>query len=277
MTDDTSPAASLGLADAAEPAPRRPRRGLAVAAVVLLVLIVLIVIGYFVAERMVRDDAETTVRDQVSAGLGLPNGDGVEIDLGGGSLLLQSLSGAIDDARINIPALDVEGLRGSAVVTASKVPLDSEQPVGGLAITFAVPEAEVGSLADRFGGSEVDAVMLEGDGIRVATRLTALGVEIPLLVSFAPSAVDGDIVLTPVDVVAAGQRLTVDELQAGLFGGLVGTELDAQKFCVASAFPDALELVDVRVDGKQLLLDLDGDGAVLGGDALAARGVCPAE
>lgn len=273
MAEPVRPIESFPQDHNAAPAKRRPRRAGRILLIILLVVLVLVVIAAFVAESVARTYADDRVRERVASALNLTSTKGIDVDLGSGSLILQAIGGSVDDARVSVDTVAVGDLRGSAVVTARDVPLDSNEPVPGLTIDFGVAEADVSALADQLSGSELDSVTLEGGDIQIATQFSVLGMAIPVTVALAPSASDGQLVFTPVDISAAGQSYTVDEMRSGPFADLAGTLLDSRSICVASQLPKALTLSAVKVDGDRLVLTLDGDGAVLGG-GLKAKGSC---
>jgi len=256
----------------AAPAKRRgPRRGILIAIVVVLVLVV---VGYFVAERLVRNYAENYVREQVVAALGLPNGDGVGVELGAGSFLLQAAGGSINNLRVTIDRLDVGDLSGAAVLTGTGVPLDSASPVEKLAVTLSLDEDQLSVLSDSLSGSNLDGVALEDGVIRITANLSVGPLNLPVTVGLLPGVEDGDIAFTPRDITAAGQTLTADALRDGLFGSVAGPLLQTRSFCIADQLPAALLLDSVQVDGRMLVIGFTGDGVVLGSPNVADPGSC---
>jgi len=253
--------------------PRTKRKRGRIVLISVLVLIVLLVVGYFVAEKMVRDYAEGYVREQVVTALELPSGDGVGVDLGKGSFLLQAATGAITELGITVDDFTLGDISGSATAVAHHVPLDSAAAVGELAINVDINEDQLTALSDSLSGSNLDGVEIDGQNIRINASFKVLSVNIPISVALLPGAENGELVFTPVDITAAGQQLTADELRDGLFGGIATPLLTTRSVCIASELPAALRLDDVAVVGNNLVVTLDGDGAVLG-EGLATRGTC---
>lgn len=254
--------------------PRRPRRKRGrVILISLLVLIVLLVVAYFVGERVARDYAVGYIREQVVTGLDLPSDEGVGVDLGEGSFLLQAATGAITKLDITVDEFTLGDVSGSATATAHHVPLDSTAPVSELAIAVEINEDQLTALSDSLSGSNLDSVELDGQNIRIGASVKILAVNIPISVALLPGAENGEIVFTPVDITAAGQQLTADALRDGLFGEIASPLLTSRAVCIASELPAALTLDDVTVVGNNLVATLNGDGAVLGED-LATKGTC---
>jgi hypothetical protein len=253
-------------------APRRTKRKRGrIVLISVLVLLVLLVVGYFIGERLARNYAEGYIRDQVVTGLELQSGDGVKVDLGDGSFLLQAATGAITNLGITVDEFTLGDVSGAATAVAHHVPLDSSAAVGELAINVAINEDQLTALSSNLSGSNLDDVALDGQNIRINASFTVLSLNIPISVALLPGAKDGEIVFTPVDITAAGQQLTADELRNGLFGDVAAPLLSSRAICIASELPAALTLDNVAVVGRDLVVTLDGDGAVLGDD-LAARG-----
>lgn len=262
------------------PKPRKKSRKALIIWSSIALILVLLVVAFFVADRLVRDYANNYIRDTVVDALALPDGDGVSVDLGDGILLTQVIVGTINNASVSVDRLEVGPLAGSAIVTASDIPLDSSSAVSTLDIEFTVPETDLESLATelsrtQLGGIELDSVTLEEPDVRIATSIPILGFELPIAVSLDPGAADGELVFTPTSIELNGQILTAEEIRDGLFGGVAGPLLDTQSVCIASQLPEALTLSDVVVDNKDLVLTLDGAGAVLNSTTLSVKGTCP--
>jgi hypothetical protein len=270
-TERIDPVASSAPAPAA---PRRKKRKRGrIILISVLVLLVLLVVAYFVGERLARDYAEGYIRDQVVTGLELPSGEGVAVDLGDGSFLLQAATGAITNLDITVDEFTLGDVSGSATATAHHVPLDSDAPVGELAIAVNINEDQLTALSSSLSGSNLDDVALDGQNIRINASFKVLSINIPISVALLPGAENGEIVFTPVDITAAGQQLTADELRNGLFGDVAAPLLSSRAICIAAELPAALTLDDVSVVGRNLVATLNGDGAVLGND-LAVKGTC---
>jgi hypothetical protein len=257
----------------AKPARRsRFSRRLVVVAVVALV----VVVGALVGEFFARQAATAYVRDRVVEVLALPKGAPVDVDLGGGSIILQAIAGSVNDVTVRVRQVTVGPLTGSAVLTAHGVPLDSTKPVTSLRIAASIPESGLTVLAKNLSGSPLTSITLIKNQIRVRSEFQLLAIKLPIGVFITPSAANGQLVFTPTTVELNGQSITVEALRSGILGGLASTLLRSQSLCVASYLPKALVLSGASVSGKQLVITLDGKGAVLGGAGLSSAGSCPA-
>jgi hypothetical protein len=255
--------------------PRRKRRGWIIALVVVGVVAVLGLIGFLVADGIAKDYARDYVRERVVAVLDLPADARVDVDLGGGSIILQALAGRIDEVAVSVPELSFGELTGAATLRAEGVPLDETLPVEVLRVEFSVGEGDLAAIAGSLSGLELDSIELEEPAILVGSTFSLFGLPIPLGVALVPSAEDGQLVFTPETVTVAEQQFAAADLLANpLFGAFARDLLQQQSVCVAASLPRALVVTDARVDGERLVLAIRGDGTALGGSHLATPGVC---
>lgn len=252
----------------------RKRRRWIIAVIVLLVFVVLAIVAFFVAEDYARAAARDYVRERIVQVLGLPDEQLVKVDLGEGYLLLQALTGRVDEVQVTIDSLSVGELNGSAVIVARGVPLDQSAAVDELDIQFTIPEENLNELSGYLSGADLESVQLEGEAIRIGSTLRFFTIALPVAVGLEPTAQDGQLIFTPVDIVLGENTVTVEDLRGGIFGGLADLLLQSQAFCVASFLPESFEVVDVAVQPDALVISIDGSGAVLGGPSMSTRGTC---
>jgi len=260
---------------AATLAPRRKRRGWIVALVVLGVLGVLTVVAFLVVDAIAKNYARDYVRERIVQVLALPADADVQVDLGGGSIILQALAGRISTVDVSVPEVSFGALVGSADLHAEGVPLDEAGAVERLRLEFRIDESDVSALAGNLSGLERSSVTLDEPEIVVTSMFSLLGIEIPIGMGILPSAAQGDLIFTPTRVTLAGEDYTAAQLQGNpLFGALAAPLLQQQSICLADRLPAAFTLSDAAVDGEVLRLTIRGDGAALGGGGLSAPGVC---
>jgi len=255
--------------------PRR-RRWPIILAVVLGVLFVLGVVAFFVAEAIAKDYARDYVRDKVVAVLGLPDDADVDVDLGGGSIILQALAGRVDEVDVDVPEVAFGALSGAVRLHAEGVPLDQTVPVDVLRIDFAIGADDLAALGQGTDASAAPAFELAEGEVRLGTEFALFGVSVPIGVSLEPSAADGALVLTPTSVTIGSETFEAGTEDNSIIGQLVGLFLQPQTLCVAGSVPQALVLTDASVADSELLLQFTGDGAAFGGPELSTPGTCPA-
>ena len=255
--------------------PKRRRRiwPLVVVAVVLVALIA----GFFIADAAAKTYAQDQIKQKFVAALGIDPKTDVRVTLGGGSVLLQALSGKLSTVDVTVPKLAFGDLVGSATLHATEVPLIETSPLKKLAITYRVSETNVRVLASDLSGMKLDTITLAPPEIVANASFTVFGFGIPVGLGLTPSASKGQLNFTPTSILVSGQKFTSTQLLAtpGL-GSLAKQLLKQQTFCVAQYLPKALTVTSAKVAGRELVLTISGDGAALGGSGFTAKGSCGA-
>lgn len=243
--------------------------------VVAVVVILALIVGVFVADAAVKANAQDQIKQKVVAALGVDPATQVDVKLGGGSVLLQALSGKLSTVDVTIPKLAFGTLVGSASMHATQVPLDQSAPLQKLAITYRVSEKNVRVLASQLSGMPLDTITLEQPEIVANATFRVLGFGIPVGLGLTPSASNGQLEFTPTTILVSGQKFSSKQLIAtpGL-GSLARSLLKQQLFCVAQYLPKALTVTSVKVVSHELVLGISGDGAVLGSSAFTTKGSC---
>jgi hypothetical protein len=255
--------------------PAKKRRGWIVALIVVGIVVLLGLIAFLVADGIAKDYARDYVRARVVEVLQLPEETVVEVDLGGGSIILQALAGRIQSVDVAVPELSFGDLTGAADLHAEGVPLDQTAPVDVLRVDFVIDEGDLASIAGSLSGLELSSIELDEPDIVVASSFSLFGLPIPVGMSLTPSAADGQLVFTPSSVTVAESTFTAEQLLGDpLFGFFAQDLLKQQSVCVAGNLPQALVLTGAAVDGSDLVLSITGDGAALGGPELATLGSC---
>jgi hypothetical protein len=256
------------------PAPARKKRRVWPFVVIVVVLVVLIV-GFFIADAAAKTSAQNQIKQEVVAALGLAPTTDVSVSIGGGSVLLQALSGKLSTVDVTVPKLAFGELVGAASLHATQVPLDQSAPLKKLAITYRVSEKNVGVLASNLSGLKLDTITLDQPEIVANASFSVFGFGIPVGLGLTPSATKGQLAFTPTSILVSGQKFTSKQLLAtpGL-GSLAKQLLKQQTFCVAQYLPKALTVTSAQVAGRELVLKISGDGAALGGSGFTTKGSC---
>ncbi|MCU1580133.1 MAG: hypothetical protein JWP19_2337 [Rhodoglobus sp.] len=258
-----------------EPAPKKRHRLRTI--IVLIVVLALLVAGFFVADGFAKSYATGYVKDSIIRVLGIDPKTPVQVDLGGGSIILQAITGGVDEVKVHVASLSFGELSGAADIVATNVPLDSSRPLDKLGIVLTIPQDNVRKLAKYLSGLQLTQIDVGKGVIRIGTDLSVLFFTVPVSVDLQPSAKDGGINFDPKTVVLGGTEISVADLRANpQFAALAGDLLNSQQVCVAGFLPKALTIDDVRVSGTNLVISINGDGTALGGPALSTLGACPA-
>lgn len=243
--------------------------------VVVAIVLVMLIVGFFIADAAAKTYAQDQIKQKIVAALGVDPKTDVQVKVGGGSVLLQALSGKLTVVDITVPKLAFGDLVGAATLHATQVPLDENAPMQKLAITYRVSEKNVRVLASDLSGMKLDTITLEQPEIVANASFSVFGFGIPVGLGLTPSAVKGQLVFTPTSILVSGQKFTSKQLIAtpGL-GALARNLLKQQSFCVAQYLPKALTVTSAKVADRQLILTISGDGAALGGSGFTTKGNC---
>jgi hypothetical protein len=245
-----------------------------IALLVVGTLLLLAVIAFFIGEGLAKEYAQDYVRTRIVEVLQLPADAQVDVDLGGGSIIFQALAGRIDTVDVEVPDVAFGELTGDVVFHAEGVPLDETAPVDALRVDFTIGAEDLTALGE---GQDTEAptfVFEEGE-VSLTSEFELFGSSIPLGLTFAPSAAEGALVLTPTSLTIGTQTFEADTTDESFLGQIARALLQPQTLCIAGSVTQALVLADATIDEQELVLRFDGDGAALGGPELATPGTCP--
>ncbi|MBW9093756.1 DUF2993 domain-containing protein [Microbacterium jejuense] len=274
-TADSQP--TLPLPDGMVPAdgPGEPRRHRVWPWIVGFAIVAVLAVGaWFAAEAIARQIVTGIVQDQVRTQLSLPADQQIDVDVAG-AVLPQLIGGTIDDLTVSsddVPLGDT-GVTGDVTVNARGIPVRGEPELSGATATVSLDEQQLQTLLSSIDGFPADTVGLAQPNVTMTLSLTLFGVQIPVGVALTPSAVDGDIVLTPASFTLGESQVTADALRAQ-FGGLADAVLRDWDVCIADRLPAGATLTGVAVDGKRLVADFDVDGRIATDPALRQNGTC---
>jgi hypothetical protein len=248
---------------------RRRGRGWIGLGVFLVILIVIVVALDNGARWYVGNLIETKARSSLS----LADSTLVTVKVGGTSVLYQAATGRFERVDVAIDTLGIGDLRGKATLTATGVPLSRSKPIDSARVVFVASPEELKKLLAGFTGLPVTSVKIASGAVQLGTVVTALGVTVPVAIDFVPSAVDGQLALTPKSLVVNGATVSPAGLRA-TFGALAEPLLATQKLCVAKYLPKQLPLDSVSVTGSSLQLAVFGRSVTLTTALLTTKGVC---
>ena len=255
--------------------PRKKHRGRR-ALIALLVVVVVLVVGFFVADYFAKRAATAYVQQQVATALDLSSTTPVAVDLGSGSILLQAATGSIDNVTVSVNPLVIDGLTGSANLTAQNVPLSSTTPVKTLDVDITVPETTINKAI-----TEVPAlkqfkpvVTIAGSHVAVTGTVYILGFAQKIGVTLLPMVSAGKPGFAIKTAEFDGASISVAQLNHYI-PGLSTALQSATSLCIANALPKSFVLTGITLQGKSLVSTFSGDGTELNSAALADKGTCP--
>jgi hypothetical protein len=240
--------------------------------IAVVVLVAVLVIAWFVAERIVRDNATTIIRNELTTSLGLESGHPMDIDLGSAAVLPQVIGGSFDTLDVSVDDVPIDDIVASVTFSAVDVPVDPSERISAVTATATVDESEIGKLGDSLSGIDVDSIALADGTVVATTTLSAFGFEVPVSAALEPSVSGGAIEFAPVSFTVNDSTLSLEQVRSGRFGGFVESLLPQQSFCVAEYLPESIVLDSAAVRGDQLVLGFTGEDVVL--DDLDTPGSC---
>lgn len=270
-TQPTQPLAPYTQTPARTPRARRRRRRWPWI-VALIVLAALAVAAWFVGEQIARDAVTTTIREQVITQLGLPAGQQVDVVVAG-AVLPQLIRGTLDDVTISSDDVALEAFSGDVTVHAQDLAIRGDAGSGSATATVVLDEEQLRTLLSTVQNFPVESLGLVEPDLTVSTELSLFGITLPVGVALTPTAVEGDIVLTPVSLQLAGSDISAADLKTR-FGGLAETVLRDWTICIARYIPSGATLTGIAVTGDQVVADLDIDPAIATDPALQEVGTC---
>jgi len=249
---------------------RKRRRGWAWV-IALLAAVAVGVAIWFIAEWAARTFVTSTIQGEVANRLSLAPED-VDVTVEG-SVLPQLIGGSLDDVTVSSEDVPLsQSVTGDVTVHATDVPLRGGS-AGAATATASFDEEQLRALLSTVEGLPAETVSLADPDVAMSIELNVLGLAIPIGVALSPSAVDGDIVLTPASLDLAGNEISADDLRSR-FGRIADAVLRDWTVCVAEYLPAGVALTDVAVEGGMVVADLDIDGAIIDDPALQALGTC---
>ncbi|HYJ50434.1 MAG TPA: DUF2993 domain-containing protein [Microbacterium sp.] len=270
-TGDTQPTTPLPPWTYAETPPKRRRRAWPWI-LALVIVLGLAVAAWFAGEMIARDIVTKTIREQVITQLSLPADQEIDVVVEG-TVLPQLIVGTLEDVTVSSDDVKLGALVGDVTVHAQDIAIRGEGTAGAASATVVLDPQQLRTLLSTIEDFPADSVDLAEPNVTMATELSLFGVELPVGVALTPTAVDGDIVLTPASLQVAGNEVTADALR-DQFGGFADTVLRDWTICIAEYVPAGVELSNIAVTGEQVVADLAIDGAIVSDASLQKLGVC---
>ena len=238
--------------------------------VVLAVVAGLVFFAISEGDKVVRDVATDVVRSGVTNALELPEGTEVDVDLGGGVLIFQAVTGSIDEVVVRVPNVTLAEAAGTLVLTLNGVALDPNRAVENVAAAIELDAANTGLLGARLSQAPFTSLVLADQLITIGADLGGNAVT----ASLTPAVAEGVVSFAPAGLTVGGVPATVEEVLAGPLAPAAGPLLTSQPFCVADYLPQSLDVSSAAVVGDRFVLTATGTGVRL--SSLGANGACGA-
>jgi len=246
-------------------------RRLAGPIIFLVIFVGLAVVGTIAADNFARDAVAGVIAGAIGDTF-KGNEDTVTVDLGEGLFLGQAASGTIDDVTIDIPNATLGALTGGITLTATGVPTSPSQPTKSLNVAFALPEEPALAFAATLSGAKTTSTL--GDGvISVASKISGKTIS----VAYAPTAVEGALVLTPQTISVGDSVMTPEEFIDSKYGKAGKALTKVRTLCVADKLPAALTFDSIGVTATSITIAASGTKVPLVGGGITTPGTCEAE
>ncbi len=243
--------------------------------VVLFVVLAVLVTAGVAADFGARSFAENVVSDQIVQALALPVGSEPSVDLGAGSLLGQALTGRIDSVTVSAEGAQLGDFTSDVQLVASGVPLDFSQPLTEVRLQMAVAEADLQPFAAMLGDVPIESMTLTGSNIVVTSTMALYGTVMPVVVSLAPSALEGQLIFTPVAVNVSGADLPLEAATQWPYSLVIGPLVQPRPLCLAQYLPQAVVLTAATVRDGLLRLEFLANDVIVADGGLTTLGTCP--
>ncbi|MGZ0711294.1 LmeA family phospholipid-binding protein (plasmid) [Coraliomargarita sp. W4R53] len=241
--------------------------------VVILVLVVVgAVVAWFAAEAAARDIVEKTIKTGIAEQLDLPADHEIDVEVEG-VVIPQLIVGRLDTVVVTSADVPLGDTAADVSVTAHDVRVREPQGMSSASATVVLDEEQLRLLMSEVEGFPAETMGLADPNVTMNVELSLLGLGIPVGAALTPSAVDGELVLTPASIEVGGGEITADRLRSQ-FGGLADVVLKDWPVCVAQYLPAGVTLTDAQVVGGQLVADFSVDSALLSTTSLQQKGSC---
>lgn len=235
------------------------------------IVLALAVAAWFAAEAIARQVVTNVIRDQVKTQLSLPADQQVDVEVAG-TVIPQLIAGTLTEITVASQDVAVDLFEGDVTVVARDVPIRGGD-IGGATGEVVLDEGQLRALMSTVEGFPADTLALAEPDVTMTAELSLFGATVPVGVGLTPSAVEGDIVLTPASLQIGSSQVTADALR-DQFGAFAEVALQDWTLCVAEYVPAGLTLTDVAVSGEDLVARFDVAGAIATDPALQANGTC---
>ncbi|GAB3631233.1 hypothetical protein GCM10027421_05860 [Microbacterium shaanxiense] len=238
---------------------------------VLLVVVVVLAVLVIAAEFIARAVLPGIVRGIVIEQLELPADQQLDVDASG-ILLPQLIGGRLDELHLTTDSVTIGGVTGAADVTATGIPLRG----GDLTDARGTVRLDGEQFTPLIAASElpIDSVVFAEPDVTVSGNLAVFGISLPLALTVTPGAESGELLLTPVSLQVAGTTLDAQQI-ADRFGSFAEQLTQTQRICIADQLPAGLTMTGLAVEGDEVVVDVQVDGAIVTDESLQENGVCP--
>lgn len=248
----------------------------------LRLLVALLAIAAFagLAELALRAIIPTVIAGVVRDNMALPKDHPVEVNLNG-SALFPALTGHVNNVSMKVDGVNVfDGIEANLFASAESVPFaPSKGEIIGARASVTIPSKSMNAVMALVSNGLIDEGKVRDGEIELGRTMQMFGYDVPLKATLAVSVKQGDLLVQPTSVSAAGFDLSTAELRP-LLGESAATFLDTHVVCVRDQLPAGITLthVDFRsnVFGGSATVSAKLSPDLLANERQLQPGVCPA-
>ncbi|KQQ27725.1 LmeA family phospholipid-binding protein [Frondihabitans sp. Leaf304] len=244
----------------------KKRRGFTIFMIVLISLVVIGAILAVLADIVARNYAEGRAAKEIESSLPTGSSGQVDVKIHGLSVILQALSGSLDDVTLSSSNLVVQKIPLTFTADVSDVPLKVGGTTGTVDASIHVTEKAVNETkaVNGLGGS----ISLGSGDFAFDKTLTVLGQSIATQITATPK------------LAAGGLKLSVVPKSASVNGAALpavfapALRAATQTVCLAGYVPKNARLTSLTVKPSGVTIDLRSAGLPLTKTGLTATGSC---
>lgn len=226
---------------------RKPRWGLR-----LLVVVLSIAALGGIAELGLRAIIPTVIANLVRDNMGLPKDHPVEVKLGG-SALFPALTGHVNDVTLRVSDVEVyDSIEADLFASAALIPFDpTTGEMKGATASVTIPSTSMDSVMSLVSNGLIDEGEVQNGTIELGHTMQMFGFDARIAATLAVSIDDGNVLVEPAAISAAGFNLTAEELRP-LLGNAAAALLDTHTVCVRDQIPAGITLTKVELKSNAL-------------------------
>lgn len=232
---------------ATEPAAtaRKPRWWLRIA-IVVFVIAALAGIAELALRAIIPNIFANVVRENMQLKADHP----VDVELGG-SALIPALTGRVGDVTVRVPKVPVfDGIEVDLWAYADSMPFDpTTGDIRSATASAAVPSRDMNALVSLVSNGMIDEGTVHNGEIELGRTMEMFGWQTQIAASLALSIRDGDVLVDPTEIKAAGFDLTAEQLRP-LLGETAAALLDTHTVCVRDKLPAGITLTDIDLSAN---------------------------
>lgn len=211
----------------------------------ILITVVILAVLAGGAELALRAIIPGIIGNVVRENLALPEEHPVDVELRG-SALLPALTGRVGNVSVTVPDVQAfDGIEATLYASADSLPFDpTKGEIVGAEASAKIPASSMGAIVSLATDGLVDEGDVRPGELIVGRTLPLLGFEVHITAGLAVSAQDGELLIQPTSISAAGFDLTAEQLRP-LLGEAAVTLLDPHSICLSDKLPAGIELADV--------------------------------